>query len=113
MSGGSSKKSTDKTSTPASVSPMIQPGQTQSFPAGMPGQMDAIANQLSMGYGGPPADIMAMLSAMYKPMTLPALQPFDPARAATIAKTDPLKTTKTTLPAGKSLGSIGEAGGSR
>lgn len=92
--GGGGKKNGRDDAATTNLTPMVQGGQTQTFPSGFPGQLQAQANQMAMGYGGQPADIMAMLSAMYKPMTLPQIAPYDPARAATIAKEDPLKSKK-------------------
>lgn len=66
MGGSSKKSSTDSaatTPTPQQPTMTVQPF--------MPGMQQALADQLAMGYGQQPADIMAYLSNIYKPMTLP------------------------------------------
>lgn len=65
--GGSSKKSTtdSKATTPTPQQPMMT---VQPF---APGMQQALADQLAMGYGQQPADLMGYLSSIYKPMTIP------------------------------------------
>lgn len=64
--GGSSKSSTTPS---AATTPVTQPTTTMAPFA--PGMQQALADQLAMGYGQQPADIMAYLSSVYSPMTLP------------------------------------------
>jgi hypothetical protein len=72
MSGGG-KKSTAKTNTPAATT---QPMQT--VQPGMPGQIDALSQQLAAGFGQQPADIMTQLMQYYQPMSLPNYAPVTP-----------------------------------
>lgn len=68
--GGSSKKPTDPAATPAaSQQPMmtVQPA--------MPGQLEAIAQQLGAGFGQSAPDMMAYLQQFYKPMQVPDYSP--------------------------------------
>jgi len=94
-SGGSKK---DKSPT---VMPMdtVQPA--------MPGQLDAISQQLSAGYGQPPADIMANLMQYYAPMSLPDYSP----QPTPITPTPTPKTPKPSTPSGPKLGGGGIIGG--
>jgi hypothetical protein len=70
MSGGSkSSGTTDKSKgTPSGVADRPR---TTIQPA-MPGQLEAISQQLAAGYGQPPDAIMAMLNEVYRPMSVPA-----------------------------------------
>ena len=61
-SGGGSKKA-PKTS--------IVDRPTITVPGSMPGQLDALSQQLALGYGQSQPDIMALLSQVYQPMKLP------------------------------------------
>lgn len=45
------------------------PTANQTFPAAMPGQLEAIASQLGAGFGQQPADVLSYLNSMYKPVT--------------------------------------------
>lgn len=70
--GSSSKKSSasaEKDVSNAAIRPMTQ------VPAAMPGQLDALSQQLAMGYGGQPSDLLAMLNQYYQPMQLPNYAP--------------------------------------
>ncbi|ODT15810.1 MAG: hypothetical protein ABS35_30345 [Kaistia sp. SCN 65-12] len=50
---------------------------TITVPGSMPGQLDALSQQLAMGYGQSQPDIMSLLNQVYQPMTLPDYsQPF-------------------------------------
>jgi hypothetical protein len=94
-SGGSKK---DKNPT---VMPMdtVQPA--------MPGQLDAISQQLSAGYGQPPADIMSNLMQYYAPMSLPDYSP-QPTPTTPAKPTKPASTPKT---GGGIIGGSGIIGG--
>jgi len=68
-SGGGSKKKTPQTT--------IMDRPTITVPGSMPGQLDALSQQLAMGYGQSQPDIMALLNQVYQPMKLPDYsQPF-------------------------------------
>ncbi len=70
--GGSSKK---KKSNEPTITAANRP--TYTAPGAMPGQLDALSQQLAMGYGQSQPDIMAMLNQVYQPMNLPDYsQPF-------------------------------------
>lgn len=60
---------TEKDVSNAAIRPMTQ------VPAAMPGQLDALSQQLAMGYGGQPSDLLAMLNQYYQPMQLPNYAP--------------------------------------
>ena len=94
--GGSSKKSTtDNAATPT-------PQQaTMTMPAFMPGMQQALADQLAVGYGQQPADLMTYLSSIYKPMTVPD---YSPQAAPTPATPSPQSTA---TPAPRALGQSG------
>lgn len=62
--GGSSKKKETPTTMPTDT---VQPA--------MPGQLDALSQQLAAGYGQAPADVMAQLMQYYAPMSLPDYSP--------------------------------------
>ena len=64
--GGSSKKATSET--PAATTP-TQPMQT--IQPSMPGQLEALAQQLSAGFGQSAPDMMSYLQQFYKPMQVP------------------------------------------
>lgn len=69
--GSSSKKSTGAKSNEgkdisnAAIRPMIE------VPAAMPGQLDALSQQLAMGYGQQPVDLLSLMNQYYQPMQLP------------------------------------------
>lgn len=75
MSGGG-KKSTKKTDTPATTQPM------QTIQPGMPGQIDALSQQLAAGFGQQPNDMMSQLMQYYQPMSLPNYAPPAPVTPA-------------------------------
>lgn len=86
--GGSSKSAAPASTT---TTPVQQPTTTmQPF---QPGMQQALADQLAMGYGQQPADIMAYLSSIYKPMTVPDYSP----KAATPQPTPATATTSAPL----------------
>jgi len=60
----------------ASNNPYANMPQGINFPAFMPGQQQAIANQLSSAYGAPAADYNAQMSSIYAPMNTTRL--FEP-----------------------------------
>lgn len=60
--GGSFKKKT-------SSRPMTE------VPAAMPGQLDALSQQLAMGYGQQPSDLLSLMNQYYQPMQLPDYGP--------------------------------------
>jgi len=65
---GSSGKTPTNPSAAASPTPQQPTTTMQPF---MPGMQQALADQLAMGYGQQPADLMAYLSSIYSPMALP------------------------------------------
>lgn len=71
--GGSSKSSApatvQKDISNAAIRPMTQ------VPAAMPDQLDALSQQLAMGYGGQPSDLLALMNQYYQPMQLPNYAP--------------------------------------
>jgi hypothetical protein len=73
MSGGGSGGSSKKDKPVAKTDYAGAPSQV-TFQPTLPGGMQAHANQLAMGYGGQPSDIMAQLSNMYQPVTLQQFQ---------------------------------------
>src|SRR5690606_33942257 len=66
---GSSKKATKETEHNAAMRPMTE------VPAAMPGQLDALTQQLSMGFGMDQPDLQALLNQYYQPMNLPDYSP--------------------------------------
>ena len=66
MSGGDKNKAQ-----PAATGTQTPQQATMTIPAFMPGMQQALADQLAMGYGQQPADLMTYLSSIYKPMTVP------------------------------------------
>ncbi|AWC25363.1 hypothetical protein CO731_04858 [Aminobacter sp. MSH1] len=65
--GGSNKS-------PASASPAATPTPQQpmqTIQPAMPGQLEALAQQLGSGFGQQPADMMSYLQQFYKPMQMP------------------------------------------
>lgn len=96
--GGGSGGSKDKNPT---VMPMdtVQPA--------MPGQLDALSQQLAAGYGQAPGDIMANLMQYYAPMSLPDYSP----QPAPTTPAKPTKPTPAPKPGGGSAGSGGIIGG--
>jgi len=72
MGGSSGKKTTttaQKDVSNAAIRPMTQ------VPAAMPGQLDALSQQLAAGFGGQPADLLALMNQYYQPMQLPNYAP--------------------------------------
>lgn len=65
---GSSSKS-DKNEANAAIRPMTE------VPAAMPGQLDALSQQLAMGYGQQPSDLLGLMNQYYQPMQLPDYGP--------------------------------------
>lgn len=83
--GGSSKKPTDPAATPAaSQQPMmtVQPA--------MPGQLEAIAQQLGAGFGQPAPDMLDYIRQFHRPMQVPD---YSPRPATTPAPATPTPTT--------------------
>lgn len=74
MSGSGGGKSTPKPADPTMPMDTVQPA--------MPGQLDALSQQLASGYGQAPGDLMANLMQYYAPMSLPDYSP-QPAPAPT------------------------------
>lgn len=95
--GGGGGGSKDKT-------PTVMP--TDTVQPAMPGQLDAISQQLASGYGQAPADIMANLMQYYAPMSLPDYGP-QPTPPTPTKPTTP----KPTVPSGPKLGGGGIIGG--
>ncbi|MRX31918.1 hypothetical protein [Aminobacter sp. MDW-2] len=90
--GGKSKKATNET--PATTTP-TQPMQT--LQPSMPGQLEAIAQQLGAGFGQPAPDMMSYLQQFYKPMQVPdySAQPATtPNPAPTPAASTPMNTAQ-------------------
>lgn len=96
MSGGGGGDGPKKDAPTAMPMDTVQPA--------MPGQLNAISQQLSSGYGQAPADIMANLMQYYAPMSLPDYSP----------QPTPVTPPKTTPPpkSSSSGGIIGGRGGS-
>lgn len=67
--GGKSNTTTQPT-TGTGTTPAPAPGQSNmmTIPGSMPGQLDQIAQQLGAGFGQNPADILAQLQQLHKPM---------------------------------------------
>lgn len=92
MSGGSKKTETPKTDTTTSATPM------QTIQPGMPGQINALANQLAAGFGQQSGDVLSQLMQYYQPMSLPNYAPVTPAATA------PTPTPVTPAPAPPKVG---------
>lgn len=60
---------TEKDVSNAAIRPMTQ------VPAAMPGQLDALSQQLAMGFGVQPSDLLALMNQYYQPMQLPDYSP--------------------------------------
>lgn len=86
--GGSSKKATSET--PAAATP-TQPMQT--IQPAMPGQLEALAQQLSAGFGQSAPDMMSYLQQFYKPMQVPDYSP-QPAAATPPPQATPAPTAQ-------------------
>lgn len=69
MGGISKKNSNEKDISNAAIRPMTE------APAAMPGQLDALSQQLSMGYGQQPSDLLSLMNQYYQPMQLPDYGP--------------------------------------
>lgn len=69
--GGSKKKSSSKADKAEAVPAYLGGGVNSTFPQAMPGQLEAIAAQLSAGYGVPMATNLAFLDNLYAPMNVP------------------------------------------
>lgn len=69
MGGISKKNSNEKDISNAAIRPMTE------VPAAMPGQLDALSQQLSMGYGQQPSDLLSLMNQYYQPMQLPDYGP--------------------------------------
>jgi hypothetical protein len=67
MSGGGGKKEDTKSTNTTMPMDTVQPA--------MPGQLNALSQQLASGYGQAPADIMSQLMQYYAPMSLPDYGP--------------------------------------
>ena len=82
--GGNQQQQASNTPAPAShasggVSPYIT-SQGTTFPAHMPGGLEAIASQLQAGFGG--QNQLPFLQNLHQPMTLPKPSPFSAKPAA-------------------------------
>lgn len=96
MSGGGGEK--NKAATPAAASTGALPdylggGSPVTFPQAMPGQLEAIAAQLSAGFGQTPAAIMTEMDKLYAPMPVgqapkPAVTPKPTSPATSHGRTD-------------------------
>lgn len=89
MGGSSKKKSSpaaEKDISNAAIRPMTE------VPAAMPGQLDALSQQLAMGYGQQPADLLSLMNQYYQPMMLPD---YGPNAAPVTAKNDKAKSNIT------------------
>lgn len=88
--GGSSKQPeqpTPQTGGVQSVPAQYMAPRAVTYPAGMPGQNEAVAAQLAAGFGGAPADYAAQMAAIYQPKTLFELQqPLGVSRAQSAGK---------------------------
>lgn len=75
FSGGTNPLTTKKpTATPAAVAGLpayLGGGQNMTFPQAMPGQLEAIASQLSAGFGQPASAYMKQMEALYNPVHVP------------------------------------------
>lgn len=72
MSSGSKKATAPAKQEPAhnaAMRPMTE------VPAAMPGQLDALTQQLAMGFGMDQPDLLALLNQYYQPMSLPDYSP--------------------------------------
>ena len=83
--GGSSKNTT--TAPAAASSTPTQPMQT--IQPSMPGQLEALAQQLSAGFGQSAPDMMSYLQQFYKPMQVPDYSPQPAAATPNPAPTSP------------------------
>ena len=68
--GGSKKKSSSSSKADESVPAYLGGGVPTKFAQGLPGQIPALAQQLSMGYGAPVSQNLAALEALYSPMSM-------------------------------------------
>ncbi|TGR84610.1 hypothetical protein EN866_32915 [Mesorhizobium sp. M2D.F.Ca.ET.223.01.1.1] len=71
----------------------------------MPGQLDALSQQLAAGYGQAPNDVMAQLMQYYAPMSLPDYSPQP--TPTTPTPTTPKPTTPTPTRPGGIIGGSG------
>lgn len=67
--GGSSKKKSSEPEDKNTINAAIRP--MREVPAAMPGQLDALSQQLAMGYNAEPADLLSLMNQYYQPMMLP------------------------------------------
>lgn len=89
MSGGSKKNPVEQAITASSGGgsfPGATGGPTFKMPAAMPGQLEAVANQLSAGFGQDPAGILSQMQTLYKPMILADYSPQAAKKATTTKK---------------------------
>lgn len=89
MSGGGKKNPVEQAVTASSGGgsfPGATGGPTFTMPAAMPGQLEAVANQLSAGFGQDPAGILSQMQTLYKPMILADYSPQAAKKKATTAK---------------------------
>lgn len=71
--GGSSKKKSSEPEDKNTINAAIRP--MREVPAAMPGQLDALSQQLAMGYNAEPADLLSLMNQYYQPMMLPDYGP--------------------------------------
>lgn len=82
MSGGS------KNATPTSAATPAPSQATQTIQPAMPGQLEALAQQLSAGFGQPAPDMLAYIQQFHRPMQVPDFSP-QPAATPTPAASTP------------------------
>lgn len=83
---GKNSKKSDQPATPAAIP---QPAMQTIQPA-MPGQLEALAQQLSAGFGQPAPDMLAYIQQFHRPMQVPD---YSPRPATTPAPATPTPTT--------------------
>lgn len=71
--GSSSKKAAPAEKQESTYNAALRP--MTEVPAAMPGQLDALTQQLAMGFGMAEPDLMALLNQYYQPMQLPDYSP--------------------------------------
>lgn len=81
--GGSSKNTTP--ASPAAATTPTQPMQT--IQPAMPGQLEALAQQLGAGFGQPAPDMLAYIQQFHRPMQVPDYSPQPAATPTPVAST--------------------------
>lgn len=89
MSGGSKSQTT---TTPGATPATPGASNMMTLPGAMPGQLEAISQQLAGGFGQNPTDILTMLQQLHKPMqvqdpTKPWMAPAGTATSPTAGQT--------------------------